>query len=275
MKWSTYANLAIFPYEETAQEREELVHDLFSLIAYAPSIPDGLWPPLTLLAFGLLLVITALQCLEEYRQKPVVVTAEVISNVLLKIPVGVLPSGPCTICKERFISPISTVCSHVFCDACIRLALSQQDDCPLCTQPLLTTLNMDDGRPHGTTFRTSLFVALWLLILAINTSNIPNAARRSSIAHHLLLTLSATATLQVFAVWVADKTGRSFKRINGGSLMMMSNVVAMASGNSEMGLKVMGTILLLTATPSLWLIVEEGCNAARLGSRWFRWWWTG
>lgn len=36
------------------------------------------------------------------------------------------------ICVDRFTKPVRLPCGHVFCKSCIRTALSQNDQCPLC-----------------------------------------------------------------------------------------------------------------------------------------------
>lgn len=40
----------------------------------------------------------------------------------------------CPICLDLLVSPVSTLCDHVFCSCCLREALSHRTACPLCGQ---------------------------------------------------------------------------------------------------------------------------------------------
>lgn len=45
---------------------------------------------------------------------------------------GMAESPECSICLEKFVLPVSTVCGHVFCFECLRQALGNNKMCPLC-----------------------------------------------------------------------------------------------------------------------------------------------
>lgn len=41
----------------------------------------------------------------------------------------------CQVCKDFYKTPMITTCSHTFCSICIRRALSNDGQCPLCRAP--------------------------------------------------------------------------------------------------------------------------------------------
>ncbi|CAE7157287.1 rhp18, partial [Symbiodinium pilosum] len=51
-------------------------------------------------------------------------------------PQAVSKALRCVICAEVFVKPVSSICQHVFCRACIERALQQHARCPTCRSPL-------------------------------------------------------------------------------------------------------------------------------------------
>jgi hypothetical protein len=44
----------------------------------------------------------------------------------------------CSVCLDNISHPTSTICGHLFCEACIMLAVRQTKHCPTCRRPLNT-----------------------------------------------------------------------------------------------------------------------------------------
>lgn len=60
-------------------------------------------------------------------------------------PVTVPAGAECLICKDVFERPVSLQCGHVYCEHCIRSALTRSDLCPLCTKTAFPTTCSNQG----------------------------------------------------------------------------------------------------------------------------------
>ena len=94
-----------------------------------------LWVQMSLFAFGLLFRTTDLyswlsrDVLENEPKKhnsPSAMFDDVLQQVASP------PENVCLVCREDFTRPVRLSCGHIFCDYCIRSALSQSDKCPYC-----------------------------------------------------------------------------------------------------------------------------------------------
>lgn len=73
--------------------------------------------------------------------------ADAISAILTD---AVAPRGEqCSICRDDFTRPVSVPCGHVYCETCIRGALSMRNTCPLCSRVFFRSL---DGMVAATDF---------------------------------------------------------------------------------------------------------------------------
>ena len=64
----------------------------------------------------------------------------------------------CSICLEKFSSPVKLECNHYFCHACIRQHLQNDTSkriCPLCNRPISTTFKLEDNIVSMNTSRLS------------------------------------------------------------------------------------------------------------------------
>ncbi|KAF2726306.1 hypothetical protein K431DRAFT_5937 [Polychaeton citri CBS 116435] len=68
--------------------------------------------------------------------------------------------GECPICLETFADAVQTPCGHIFCDRCIRKALSLSDQCPLCKHRLLDSLTQRLQNREAREYEKSIFSLL-------------------------------------------------------------------------------------------------------------------
>ncbi|KAK4549576.1 hypothetical protein LTR36_006573 [Oleoguttula mirabilis] len=281
MKWLTYLKLAYLPSQDTGPEQDELAADLYYLVDSVPSIPADASTLLIVLVIISLLVLAVLECLQQYRQhlaRALVAPAKAISSILSSVPRGDVPSEPCPICKGIFKRPVRwTLCNHVFCESCIRSALSHNDGCPLCTHQLFATLQQEDqctGRPRRYVLRLLLLVAHCSLILTICTSVDISGTATASSSHNALLLVATLTTCCALVLWIACATGlRSTKNllhVGGVLIMPVLDLLIRAKEHAEMESKVLCVLLLFAAVPVCALLVEEGYKEAREGVQWSR-----
>ena len=72
---------------------------------------------------------TVSKCHQDFAKSP----AEALNSILAPTTPR---KGKCIICHDRYARPVKTPCGHIFCDICIRTALSQRDSCPYCQRAL-------------------------------------------------------------------------------------------------------------------------------------------
>lgn len=73
--------------------------------------------------------------------KPIFPSPSKILDYVLRTPSGsgiaIRTDGTCAICREELEQPRRLPCLHIFCNDCVRHALSRSDRCPSCNGLLL------------------------------------------------------------------------------------------------------------------------------------------
>lgn len=75
--------------------------------------------------------------------------------------------GTCAICREDYTRPVRTPCDHVYCNMCIRTALSNQDRCPLCQRALFKSVEDEEGNLEARTVYWLCISAMLQLLLLV------------------------------------------------------------------------------------------------------------
>ena len=69
----------------------------------------------------------------------------------------------CSICLETTKDPFQSKCSHSFCNKCIMQWITQNDDCPLCRNPISETPTINGEDEEGDARDYYIIHIVWTL----------------------------------------------------------------------------------------------------------------
>lgn len=100
------------------------------------------------------------QCEESLPTSP----ADAISSILSRVDTTHATSELCALCIDELVRPVATPCGHVYCNSCIRSALSHRDICPLCTRKLFDPMDAYGVEPAEQMPDTRRRALIWFTI---------------------------------------------------------------------------------------------------------------
>ena len=121
--------------------------------------------------------------------------ADMMNSVLRSVPStaeSTLPQEGCPICKADLTRPVRLPCQHPSCDACIRAALSQHNDCPPCTlNPFLPRPKAVGHKDNPLTDKQYIRATVWwlsfgaqcFLLLTISSADVLKSPDPVAIIH--------------------------------------------------------------------------------------------